>query len=383
MPHKPFSFRKENAQQGIDRNMDRIKKYEFRTVLEDLSKKGGRGTELISVYIPKDKQISDVSSHLREEYGQAMNIKSKSTRTNVQSSLDSILSKLRYLSVGENGIVIFCGAVDKGRDKTNVETSLLEPPEKLYSYIYHCDSSFFIEPLVDMVVEKETYGLLVLDRREATIGTLRGKTVESLKHLTSSVPGKIRKGGQSSARFQRLREIAIDDFYKRIGEHVTRVLLQVKDLKGILIGGPSPTKDDFLKGSYLHYELQNKILGAFDVAYTDESGLSELVERAGDVLEGMDLMAEKKLMVRFMELLANDDRMVAYGEREVRKKLEMGAVDTLLFSAELDTKLMHDLVEKAEGIGAGVEVISPDFEEGSQLNRAFGGVAAILRYRSS
>ena len=233
------------------------------------------------------------------------------------------------------------------------------------------------------MVEKETYGLLVLDRREATIGTLRGKTVESLKHLTSSVPGKIRKGGQSSARFQRLREIAIDDFYKRIGEHVTRVLLQVKDLKGILIGGPSPTKDDFLKGSYLHYELQNKILGAFDVAYTDESGLSELVERAGDVLEGMDLMAEKKLMVRFMELLANDDRMVAYGEREVRKKLEMGAVDTLLFSAELDTKLMHDLVEKAEGIGAGVEVISPDFEEGSQLNRAFGGVAAILRYRSS
>ena len=331
--------------------MDRIKKYEFRTVLEDLSKKGGRGTELISVYIPKDKQISDVSSHLREEYGQAMNIKSKSTRTNVQSSLDSILSKLRYLSVGENGIVIFCGAVDKGGDKTNVETSILEPPEKLYSYIYHCDSSFFLEPLEDMVVEKETYGLLVLDRREATIGTLRGKTVESLKHLTSSVPGKIRKGGQSSARFQRLREIAIDDFYKRIGEHVTRVLLQVKDLKGILIGGPSPTKDDFLKGSYLHYELQNKILGAFDVAYTDESGLSELVEKAGDVLEGMDLMAEKKLMVRFMQLLANDDRMVAYGEREVRKKLEMGAVDTLLFSAELDTKLMHELVEKAEGIG--------------------------------
>ncbi len=293
--------------------MERIKKYEFRKELEELRKKAGRGTELISVYIPPDKQISDVSSHLREEYGQAMNIKSKSTRTNVQSSLDSILSKLRYIFVGENGVVIFCGAVDKGGDKTNIETVIMEPPDKVLSYIYHCDSSFFLEPLEELVAEKDTYGLLVLDRREATIGTLRGKVAVPLKHLTSSVPGKIRKGGQSSARFQRLREIAIDDFYKRIGEHVTRILLPVADLKGILIGGPSPTKDDFLKGSYLHYELQNKILGAFDVAYTDESGLSELVEKAGDVLEDMDLMTEKKLMMRFMQLLANDDRMVAYG----------------------------------------------------------------------
>ena len=362
--------------------MERIKKYEFRKELEELRKKAGRGTELISVYIPPDKQISDVSSHLREEYGQAMNIKSKSTRTNVQSSLDSILSKLRYIFVGENGVVIFCGAVDKGGDKTNIETVIMEPPDKVLSYIYHCDSSFFLEPLEELVAEKDTYGLLVLDRREATIGTLRGKVAVPLKHLTSSVPGKIRKGGQSSARFQRLREIAIDDFYKRIGEHVTRILLPVGDLKGILIGGPSPTKDDFLKGSYLHYELQNKILGAFDVAYTDESGLSELVEKAGDVLEDMDLMTEKKLMMRFMQLLANDDRMVAYGEREVRQKLEIGAVDTLLFSAELDTEFMHDLVKKAEDTGSAVEVISPDFEEGTQLTRAFGGVAAILRYRS-
>ena len=362
--------------------MDQIKKYEFRKVLEELRKKSGRGTELVSVYIPPDKQISDVTSHLREEYGQAMNIKSKSTRTNVQSSLDSLLSKLKYVHVGENGVVIFCGAVEKGGNKTDIETFIVEPPEKLQSYIYHCDSSFFLEPLEEMVEEKEKYGLIVLDRREATIGTLTGKVVEARKHLTSAVPGKIRKGGQSALRFQRLREIAIEDFYKRIGEHVTRILLQIEDLKGILIGGPSPTKDDFIKGSYLHYELQNKILGAFDVAYTDESGLFELVDKAEDALEGLDLMREKKFTTKFMKLLANDESMVAYGEEEVRRKLEIGAVGTLLFSEELSTALMHDLVELAEEIGADVEIISTDFEEGTQLKRAFGGVAALLRYRA-
>jgi peptide chain release factor subunit 1 len=363
--------------------MDQIKKYEFRKVLEELRNKSGRGTELVSVYIPPDKQISDVTSQLRDEHGQAMNIKSKITRTNVQSSLESILSKLRYVSVGENGLVIFCGAIDKGGDKTDIETFIVEPPTRIYSYIYHCDSSFFLEPLEELVTEREKYGLLVLDKREATIGILHGKILEPIKHLTSSVPGKIRKGGQSAPRFQRLREIATDDFYKRIGKHASQIFLEVEDLQGLLIGGPSPTKEDFIKGSYLHYELQKRILGEFDVAYTDESGLYELVDASGEVLEGMDLMREKKLMTRFMKFIASNEAMVAYGEREVNKDLELGAVDTLLISEELKAEFVHELVTKAELTGANVEFISTEFEEGTQLKRAFGGVAALLRYKTT
>lgn len=363
--------------------MDQLKKYEFRKILEELRKKSGRGTELVSVYIPPDKQISDVTGQLRDEHGQAMNIKSKITRTNVQSSLESILAKLRYVAVGENGLVIFCGAIDKGSDKTDIETYIVEPPAKLYSYIYHCDSSFFLEPLEELVEDKEKYGLLVLDKREATIGILNGKVIEPVKHLTSSVPGKIRKGGQSAQRFQRLREIATDDFYKRIAEHTSQILLQVQDLQGILIGGPGPTKDDFLKCEDLHYELRNKILGVFDVAYTDESGLYELVDAAESVLEGLDLVREKKLIARFMKLVANNESLVAYGEREVRKNLELGAVETLLLSEELEADLVHELVARAELTGAAVEFISIETEEGAQLKRAFGGLAALLRYKTA
>jgi hypothetical protein len=61
-------------------------KYEFKRLIEDLKTKTGRGTELISLYIPPDKQISDVNAQLRDEHGQAANIKSKITRTNVQSA---------------------------------------------------------------------------------------------------------------------------------------------------------------------------------------------------------------------------------------------------------------------------------------------------------
>jgi peptide chain release factor subunit 1 len=392
-------------------------KYEFKRRLEELSTKSGKGTELISVYIPPDKKISDVTSQLKDERGQASNIKSKSTRTNVQAALDSITSRLKQMkSPPERGIVIFCGAIDVGGDRTEMETMMIEPLETITSYKYHCNSTFLLEPLEEMLKEKKTFGLLVLDKREATIGLLIGKRIEMKKHVTSSVPGKQRKGGQSARRFERLREIAIEDFYKRVGKHTNDILLSLSDLQGILIGGSGPTKDEFMKGNHLHYELQKKILGGFNVAYTNEFGLGELVDAAQDKLSELDLMREKRLMSRFMRELVNNS--TAYGEEMIREKIMEGAVDVLLISEDLRreklrvtcencgyTKEMRSTEEKyrcpecgsnlkiiekkdvilelsgmAEEAGADVQFISADFEEGSQLKNAFDGMAAILRY---
>lgn len=54
--------------------------YLFKKALKELKDKKGKGTELISLYIPKGKRISDVSQHLREEISQSANIKSKTTK---------------------------------------------------------------------------------------------------------------------------------------------------------------------------------------------------------------------------------------------------------------------------------------------------------------
>lgn len=404
-------------------------KYEFKRQLEDLRSKVGRGTELISLYIPHDKQISDVMSQLREEHGQAANIKSKLTRTNVQSALESAMARLRLIpKAPENGVVIFIGAIDVGSNKTDMYSQVLEPPEPIVTYRYHCDSSFLLAPLEEMLAEKKTYGLIVLDRREATIGILRGKRIEVQKHLSSTVPGKQRKGGQSSHRFQQLRLIAIHDFYKRIGETASEAFLSVdqKELQGILIGGPSPTKEEFVEGAFLHHELQRKILDSLDVSYTDESGLYELVEAAQERLLDLELTQEKLVMRRFMKELVSDKGLASYGEREVRHNLALGAVDTLILSEQLrktravikcqsqscafsqevtraqgsqppgtcprcggvltvtgEVDLVTDLSAIAEKSGTAVRIISTDFEEGAQLLQAFGGIAAILRYKTS
>lgn len=405
-------------------------KYEFKKKLESLRDKKGRSTELITIYIPPDKQIFDVTNQLKEEHGQAANIKSKLTRTNVQGAVESLLSRLRYLDkVPENGIVYFTGAVDIGANKTSMESEVIIPPEPITVYKYHCNSTFHLEPLEDMLKDKNTFGLLVLDRREATIGLLVGKRIQAFRHLTSTVPGKQRKGGQSAHRFQQLRLIAIHDFYKRIGDAASEIFLTVdhKDMRGILIGGPSPTKEEFNGGEFLHHELQKKIIGLFDIAYTDESGLSELLNAAGEKLQDLELMGQKNAVKAFFKELISDSGKVAYGETQVRANLEINSVETLLLSEDLRaervttkcsvcgyenkwtrrwkpgeaaptagncpkcgsslevtdvTDIVDEFSALADKSSAKVIFVSTDFDEGSQLMNAFGGIAAILRYNT-
>ncbi|RXE56686.1 peptide chain release factor 1 [Methanoculleus taiwanensis] len=410
------------------------KRYEFKKMLERLSEKEGSGTELITLYIPPDKQIHDVTAQLRDEFGQCANIKSKQTRTNVQSAISSILSRLKYFNrPPENGMAIFCGTVSTVGDRTDLQCEIVEPPEPLNLYMYRCSSNFELEPLKQMLGEKEVYGLIVIDRREAYFGFLRGNRIEPISGVTSTVPGKQRKGGQSAARFQRLRLIAINEYYKKVGERASDVFMAEKDFferfKGVLIGGPTPTKEEFANGEYLHHELQKRITGLFDVAYTNENGLYELVDNAQDALKGMEVVKEKTFMNRFLQELVKDNGNATYGEESVRKNLEIGAVDTLLLSDKLrkarlkivcgvcgyreertvrlepgkslkdidlgvcptDTSPLYieeegDIVDEltalADQSSTDVEIISDDFEEGAVLYNAFGGIAAILRYRT-
>jgi peptide chain release factor subunit 1 len=410
------------------------RRYEFKKTLEKLEAKQGSGTELITIYIPPDKQIHDVTGQLRDEFGQCANIKSKQTRTNVQSAISSILARLRYYKKPpENGLAIFCGTILLGGDRTDLECTIIEPPEPLNLYMYRCSSIFELEPLREMLEEKNVYGLLVLDRREAYWGFLRGNRIEPIAGANSTVPGKQRKGGQSAVRFQRLREIAINEFYTKVGERASAVFLAEKDFferfKGVLIGGPSPTKEEFADGKYLHHELQQRIIGLFDVSYTNESGLPELVDAAQDALKGVEVMKEKEIMNRFLKELVKENGLAAYGEESIRKNLDLGSVDVLLLSSSLrksrlrikcqscghseertihlepgktvkdilantcrictaplvveeEVDIIEELTNLADQTSTRVQIISDDFEEGSILASAFGGIAAILRYRT-
>ena len=401
---------------------DDRQKYEFQKVIEELKEYRGSGTQLVTIYVPPDRLLSDVVAHVTQEHSEASNIKSKETRTNVQDALKSIKDRLKYYDTKppENGMVLFSGAVDTGGGRSDMITRVLEgPPQPIESFRYHCDSEFLTEPLEEMLADKGLFGLIVLDRREANVGWLRGKRVEPVKSATSLVPGKQRKGGQSAQRFARLRLEAIDNFYQEVAGMANDLFVPDRhELNGILVGGPSPTKDEFLDGDYLHHELRDHVLGKFDVAYTDESGLNDLVDAASEVLAEREMLEDKQVMEEFFEELHDGDR-ATYGFQPTRENLMMGAVDRLLISEDLrkdvvvydcpdgrteyefldttEESATHEcadgtvlegeredaiehLMELAGQRGTETIFVSTDFEKGEQLLNAFGGVAGILRY---
>jgi peptide chain release factor subunit 1 len=143
----------------------------------------------------------------------------------------------------------------------------------------------------------------------------------------------------------------------------------------------------------------------------------------------MTVIKEKGLMDRFLKELVKDDGLAAYGEESIRHNLEIGAVDILLLSSNLrksrlkikcqscdyttektvniepgktvadiafgncpkctaplileeEIDIVDELTKLADASSSKVELISDDFEEGSILFSAFGGIAAILRYRT-
>ncbi len=399
--------------------------FEVKRTLKELSEKKGRGTELVSVYIPPDKQISDVVKHMREELSQSANIKSKQTKKNVQSAIEVIMQRMKlFRRPPEKGLVLFVGMIPKGGPGTEkMETYVFEPPEPVQTYTYHCDSQFFLEPLEEILEDKEIYGLAVIDRKEATIAIMKGKRVDILKTLTSGVPGKHKAGGQSQRRFDRLIELAAHEFLKRIGEHMNESFLTIEGLKGVIVGGPGHTKEDFINGDYLHHEIKQKIITTVDTSYTGDFGIREVIDKSMDILTEIDIMKEKKLVQRFLTELIDENGLASYGEAEVRQNLINGAVEVLLLSEDMKSKLyryecsscghvkektikneaeikdkicencgevlksssstdlIDDFLNMAEEVGSEVEIISTETEEGMQLLRAFGGIGAILRYR--
>jgi len=355
-------------------------KYQLKKFIKELEEHRGRHTELVSVYIPEDYDIVKVINHLEQEKGTATNIKSASTRKNVIDSLEKMTQHLRlYKRTPENGLAVFSGNVAKREGQQDFQVWSIEPPLPLKTRMYRCDKEFVLELLRDMLEIKEVYGLVIVDRRDANVAYLKGKTIVPLLKTHSEVPGKSRAGGQSAARFERLREGAKKDHLKKVAEYLKEQFLGNKNLKGIIVGGPGPTKYDFIDSGYITTEVKNKIIAVKDLSYTGEFGLKELVEKSEDVLAKEEIITEKKIMEKFFELLSTKPGMVSYGIEEVMKNLKLGAVDAILLSEKLDDKKMDEFENEAKLVGTDIKIISIETTEGVQL-RDMGKVAAILRY---
>ena len=361
--------------------LKKLTKEELQEFLEEMSNYRGRATELISVYVSAGYDVNSAQRQLEAEKSTAKNIKSTSTRKNVTESLDKIIRALKeYKVTPENGLVVFAGDSSGEPGNSNVEVWEIEPPEPINVRLYRCDKEFVLEPLEDMTAVDEIYALLVMDRKEATIGQLVGKRIEMLQNMSSGIPSKVRAGGQSSQRFHRITEGLTRDFYKRIADEMKTLFYEETKLKGILIGGPIPTKDEFVEGKFLPTQLHEKIVAVKDQGDTSESGLQELVELCQEALANQEIIKEKQILEKFFNNLGKNPEMTPYKFDEVKKSLDFGAVETLIISKDYDKAKAKELKKIAENMGTTIEMVSTETEEGEQFKN-LSGIGAIMRFK--
>jgi len=292
-----------------------------------------------------------------------------------------------------------------------------------------CDDHFHVEYLRDMLKAEKVYGILALDSNDVGIGILAGDRLDIEDVMTSGISGKTRKGGQSARRYERGREMELTYFFNRVSEHVTRIFITDHQVNGVIVGGPGPTKDNFLKDGYLDYRLQKNIIEVIDTSYGGREGVREIVEKAADKLENVRLLEEKKLVQKFLAEVNRPNGLAVYGLPRIVDALNRSNIETILISDDINTTklklvckncktvkerivenvkkilalqqmlaepcssckstdydvededVVDTLEEKAIQIGARVEMISSGTEEGVML-RSFGGAAGFLRYRA-
>lgn len=361
--------------------LDSTTRHKIKHFVKMLEQYRGRGTELVTVYAPAGYDLNRIIGQLQEEQGTAENIKSKQTRTNVVDALERMIVHLRGVAKNPpNGLAAFSGNVAEREGQSDIKVWSIEMPIPSTQRLYRCDKEFILGPLKEIVEHENTYGLVVLDRRDAMVAILKGKTIIPLVQTHSEVPGKHKSGGQSAVRFERLREGATIEHFKKIADYMKDQFLPIiQDLNGIIIGGPGVTVNLFLQNDYITGEVRKKILGTKDLSYTGEFGLQELLEKSEDLLADQEVAEEKKLMQKFFYELSKDTGLAAYGRDDILKYLGYGAVELVLLSEELDEPTIEMFEEEAEKTGATVKLVSVETREGVQLME-MGKIAAILRY---
>ena len=334
---------------------DSVKLYKIRKTIEELSKIAGRGTELITVYIPKGKQLHEVITILKEEQGTADNIKSDLTRTHVVDSLSKVVQRLKlYKKTPERGLAIFCGALPRevgGPPGSEVVKAFeIDPPKDMQTFLYRCDDHFHVDILKNMLKDENMIGFLAVDAKDAGWGLLHGDKIEVLKETSSGVAGKHRQGGQSAKRFQKLREMELTYYFNRLATITREYFIDIYPIKGLVISGPGPTKEEFINNNYLEYRLQNMIIATIDASYSGSEGIREAFVKSSDILSNFRMVEEKQIVEKLFNEINNNTGLGIYGLDDIINHLKNNIVNKIIITDNTELYRIESKCKKCEHI---------------------------------
>lgn len=406
-----------------------VETWKIRRLIKNLEKLRGNGTSMISLLLSPRDTIAKVQAMLSTEQGTAVNIKSRVNRQAVLTAITSAKERLKlYSKTPDNGLVIYCGTVIGETDSSEKKYTIdFEPFRPLNTFKYICDNKFVTEPLFELLENDETFGFIIMDGAGCLFGTLQGNSRSILHQLQVQLPKKHGRGGQSAARFGRIREEKRHNYVRKIAELATQLFItdDKANVKGLVLAGSANFKNDLSQSDLFDKRLSDAVIKIVDVSYGGENGFNQAISLAEDALSNVKFVAEKNLISKYFEEIALDTGMIVFGVEDTLKSLEIGAVDLIVCwenleinryevrnpktdevkvynlnkEQEKDPRYFKDsesgmdldivktqalsewLCEHYTNYGAKLEFITDKSQEGYQFVNGFGGIGGFLRFK--
>ena len=256
-------------------------------------------------------------------------------------------------------------------DKVNLK--VIGVSQKL-PYVYMSSRKPFIKPFNDVLETNYDVLLVTLDQKSAKIQKFHGSQIIQESKLRIDLQGRHKKGGQSQGRFLRARQTKIHVFFKKIANKVKEM---DSNSSLILLGGIGPAKTEFY--DELNSELVKKCRFVENLSFS-----TSMKDINAKIIHHLYQHRQKyvvELIEKYEELVKN--RLTAKRNDVIYKALEMGAVDTLIVSANYYTnsqfKKIMKMLEIAKNTSSKIEfAVSPKIIKKLDIDNS---VLAILRYR--
>lgn len=358
---------------------------------------------------------------LAEEASTAVNIKSRVNRLSVQTAIVSTLQMMKPFSrTPSNGIAFFCGEIVTADGKEKKVSISFEPHKPIQTSLYLCDNKFHVDPLADLVKSDDRNGFLIMDGSGCLYASLEGNTKNVLGSFAVQLPKKHGRGGQSAARFGRIRMEKRLTYLKKVAEQAVQYFItnDKPNVQGLILGGSAEFKNDLLKSDAFDARLSSIVIKLVDINYGGLNGLNQAIELSQDTIQNVKYIREKKVLDQFFKEIALDTGKYLFGADEIFDALESGAIEELIVDEDstLQVARVHDkktgtinepqikvfnlndpISEKYEIIdhenftewlaknyttlGFKLNFVTDKTAEGVQFCTSFGGVGAILRYK--
>lgn len=321
-------------------------------------------SQCISVYYPYG-QGQDTISLLNET-------KRNDTLERIESKIENKIIELKKnpVTVGKftQTLCIF-GWIKNGK----VNLKVLGTSKKL-PYVYMASKKPFIKPFNDILKTSYDVLLVTLDQKTARIQKFHGNQIIQESKLRIDLQGRHRKGGQSQGRFLRARQTKIHVFFKKVAN-------KVKEMDSgsslILLGGIGPAKTEF------HSELDSELVKK--CRFVEDLSFSTSMKNIDMKIIHHLYQHRRKYVTELIEKYETlfKDGLTARRNDVIYKALEIGAVDTLIVSANYHTnsqfKKIMKMLEIAKNTSCKVEfAVNPKIIKKLDIDNS---VLAILRYK--